>query len=236
MSWADALAQPGEMSRAADLLEEGVDGLRAAGDVRRAALAMARLGGVLFEMNDPRSGGLAEGARALLEDDEPSPEKVRVMADAASDLAVRYKGERRSPPPARPSPAARGWACPLPREPWPGAAWRAATWATKAVSTTCGAASSRRATGPVARGRVHLHLLSAEISTSAGRGRPWRSSDKGSSSPAGGATRRLRLSVGRARRAAGGGRRVGRGAFPGRGPRVAARGATESSTSPPSTT
>ena len=92
VAWAEALAQGGDLSHAARLLDEGIDALRRAGDIRSAAVAMTRLRDVLWELNDPRSDSLAPAALELLADDEPSREKVRVMADVAVHYAVNYKG------------------------------------------------------------------------------------------------------------------------------------------------
>jgi len=92
VSWADALAQCGDLSRAANLLEEGIRALRLTGDTRALAVSLMRLSDVLWLLSDSRAWDCAVEALALVKGDGPSATKVRVMEDWAWWNAVTYEG------------------------------------------------------------------------------------------------------------------------------------------------
>jgi class 3 adenylate cyclase/tetratricopeptide (TPR) repeat protein len=73
-AWGNALAIGGKPREAALVLEEGIEGLRALGAPRVAAIAMTWLARVFVELADNRAPAVARQAVALLDDDEPSPE------------------------------------------------------------------------------------------------------------------------------------------------------------------
>ncbi len=77
--WAEALFQDGRYRESAAALEEAAASLRAAGDNRAAALALARLADVLYALGDPGVNALLEEAMALLQGEEPSPDMVTVL-------------------------------------------------------------------------------------------------------------------------------------------------------------
>ncbi len=72
------LGRPGE---AVAPLEEAVEGLRAAGEARAAALAQMTLGEALFEADEGRSLALQIEAVRALEAEGPSPELLRALND-----------------------------------------------------------------------------------------------------------------------------------------------------------
>ena len=77
--WAEALFRQGRYRDAAAALGEATAGLRAAGERRAAALALARLADVLYALGDPGVTGLLEEAVALVEGDGPCPESATVL-------------------------------------------------------------------------------------------------------------------------------------------------------------
>ena len=92
ISWAESLAQSGDLEQASRCLETAVDALRDSGDIRTAAVALSRLSDILWIQVDPRCESVCREAMALLAADLPSPEKARVHADWAAWCAVNYLG------------------------------------------------------------------------------------------------------------------------------------------------
>src|SRR5205823_1493005 len=123
----EALRQRGRFPEAARAFEEAIEGLRARGDVRAMAAAMARYGIVLSRLADPRYRQVAAEAVAALEPLGPSPELAQALADLAgtsfvssehrqaiafADRAIALADELGLPEPARAlgfRGAARAW-------------------------------------------------------------------------------------------------------------------------------
>ena len=76
---AEPLFQAARYREAADTLSEACQALLLAGDRRAAALALARRADVLYALGDPGVTDLLELAMAILEGDEPSPERATVL-------------------------------------------------------------------------------------------------------------------------------------------------------------
>jgi len=112
----EALRQRGRFPEAARAYEEAIERLRAQGDVRAMAVAMARYSIVLFRLGDPRDRQVAAGAVATLEPLGPSPELAVALTEQAAvsfissehreaiafaDRAIALAGELGLPEPAR---------------------------------------------------------------------------------------------------------------------------------------
>jgi class 3 adenylate cyclase/tetratricopeptide (TPR) repeat protein len=80
----EALRQRGRFPEAARAFEEAVEGLRARGDVRAMAVAMARYSLVLYRLGDPRNRQVAAEAVAALEPLDPSPELAQALTEQAT--------------------------------------------------------------------------------------------------------------------------------------------------------
>ena len=93
VSWAESLAQNGDLIHASEHLETAVGILREAGELRTAAVVLCRLGDILWLRRDLRCEAVCREAMALLETDDPSPEKARVHAEWAAWCAKNYMGE-----------------------------------------------------------------------------------------------------------------------------------------------
>jgi len=81
---AEALRQRGRFPEAALAFEEAIEGLRAKGDLRRAAAAMGRYGIVLWRMGDPREKVVVAQALAALEPLGPSAELAEALTEKAT--------------------------------------------------------------------------------------------------------------------------------------------------------
>jgi len=86
VAWGSLLRHTGEFRLAEQILREGIDGLKARGELRAAAVAMLQLSNVRWLLGEDSAGDDA-GAAALLAGDGPSPELVAVLADTASTKA-----------------------------------------------------------------------------------------------------------------------------------------------------
>jgi tetratricopeptide (TPR) repeat protein len=84
----EALRQRGRFPEAARAFEEAIEGLRAQGDLRAMAVAMARYSIVLFRLGDPRNRQVTAEAVAALEPLGPSPELAQALADRAGTSFV----------------------------------------------------------------------------------------------------------------------------------------------------
>jgi class 3 adenylate cyclase len=86
--WGRALLMTGRLGEASDALEQGIDGLLAAGDVRAAAVAMRTWAVVLFHLDDPRHEEIINAAVALLEREEPTQELITVLVGLVGERAM----------------------------------------------------------------------------------------------------------------------------------------------------
>ena len=75
--------------------EEAIAGLRACGEIRKAAVAMCWLTSVLAALGEP-SRDLARAAMDLLADDGPSPEQAEVFGSYAGFLLLTETGDSQS--------------------------------------------------------------------------------------------------------------------------------------------
>lgn len=89
----ESLLQRGQLVEARSALERGLSGLRQAGEVRAEAVATDRLASLLWLLGDATALDVSARAVALLEDESPSPEQVKVMADWAAMCAASYEDE-----------------------------------------------------------------------------------------------------------------------------------------------
>ena len=89
----ESLLQRGDLTEARSALERGLLGLREAGEVRAEAVATDRLASTLWLQGDARAVEVAARAAALLEDEPPSAEQVKVIADWAAICAAAYESE-----------------------------------------------------------------------------------------------------------------------------------------------
>ena len=76
--WAKVLALTNRHRESAAVWEKGIEGLRAAGELRTAAVEMCELGGVFETLGEP-TWKICQSALDLLSGDDPSPELVRVL-------------------------------------------------------------------------------------------------------------------------------------------------------------
>ena len=86
---AEAYYLTNRLRQAAAVLEEAIAGLTAAGDRRAAAVSMCMLAHTLPRLGES-DRGLTRSAVDLLADDEPSPEKARVLDMHALTVAIEY--------------------------------------------------------------------------------------------------------------------------------------------------
>ena len=89
----ESLLQRGDLAEARSALERGLLGLHEAGEVRAEAVATGRLASTLWLQGDARAVEVAARAAALLEDEPPSAEQVKVIADWAAICAASYESE-----------------------------------------------------------------------------------------------------------------------------------------------
>ena len=89
----ESLMQCGDLAEARSALERGLLGLREAGEVRAEAVATDRLASMLWLQGDARAVEVAARAAALIEDEAPSAEQVKVIADWAAICAASYESE-----------------------------------------------------------------------------------------------------------------------------------------------
>jgi class 3 adenylate cyclase len=82
------LLMSGRLKEAGHALQEGIAGLKAAGDNRTAAVATRTWSVVLFHLDDPRYQDVVGETLGLLEGEEPGPELVRVVVGQAGALAM----------------------------------------------------------------------------------------------------------------------------------------------------
>ena len=94
LSWAESLIQGGDLEQASQRLETAIAALRDAGASRTEAVALSRLGDILWLQMDARCESVCREAMLLLEADAPSPEKAQVHADWAAWCAKNYLGAK----------------------------------------------------------------------------------------------------------------------------------------------
>ena len=82
-SWGIAVNYQGRLDESAAAFEEAIVGLRASGELRKAAEALTYLGSAREMLGRPGAEECTAQALALLEGDEPSPESVFVLYNAA---------------------------------------------------------------------------------------------------------------------------------------------------------
>jgi class 3 adenylate cyclase/tetratricopeptide (TPR) repeat protein len=87
----EALLQRGDLSEARAALERGLLGLRDAGEVRAEAAATDRLASLLWLQGDASALDVAARAVGLLDNESPSAEQVKVIADWAAMCAASYQ-------------------------------------------------------------------------------------------------------------------------------------------------
>jgi len=84
--WAKVLSLTKRPRESVAVWEKGIEGLRAGGELRRAAVEMCELGGAFQTLGEP-TDELCRSALDLLAGDDPSPELVRVLeADVAGSF------------------------------------------------------------------------------------------------------------------------------------------------------
>jgi tetratricopeptide (TPR) repeat protein len=114
--YGEVLRQRGRMQESARAYEESIDGLRALGDLRTAAIAMSRFQIVMNRLGDPSYLDMVDEAVALVEPLGPSPELAAALAEqggaamvsgdfhaavAAAERAMAIAAELDLPTPAR---------------------------------------------------------------------------------------------------------------------------------------
>jgi len=88
--WANVLSLTKRPRESVAVWEKAIEALRAAGELRRAAVEICDLGFVFETLGEP-THGLLQSALDLLADDDPSPELVRVLE---ADVGEGYLGRR----------------------------------------------------------------------------------------------------------------------------------------------
>jgi len=89
----ESLMQCGDLAQARSALEKGLLGFREAGEVRAEAVATDRLASILWLQGDAGAVEVAARAAALIEDEAPSADQVKVIADWAAICAASYASE-----------------------------------------------------------------------------------------------------------------------------------------------
>ena len=88
VAWGEALGQAGHLPDATRAIDEGIAGLRAAGEHAALAAALARLAYWRWLIDGRRSLDLTDEALSLLDPKQPSPELVMVLEARASAFTV----------------------------------------------------------------------------------------------------------------------------------------------------
>ena len=89
----ESLLQRGDLAEAQVALERGLLGLHAAGDVRAEAVATGSLATMLWVRSDARALEIIARAAALLDDEPPSADQVKVLADWGAMCAASYDSD-----------------------------------------------------------------------------------------------------------------------------------------------